>query len=115
VNGGDALQALDLRPIFAAIVNFDEQAKRFSVDDIINQLDPHFQRIFTEIGFGELPVSEEGAAGQAVDCLRALEAKAIDGQMEVLRRKVQELEKAGDMDGAMRAAEELNALKRRKK
>ena len=115
VNGGDALKALDLRTIFAAIVNFDEQAKRFAVEDIINQLEPHFQRILTEIGFGELPVSEEGAAGQAVDCLRALEAKAIDGQMEVLRRKVQELEKAGDIEGAMRAAEELNALKRRKK
>ncbi len=115
LNGGDALKALDLRTIFAAIVNFDEQAKRFAVEDIINQLEPHFQRILTEIGFGELPVSEEGAAGQAVDCLRALEAKAIDGQMEVLRRKVQELEKAGDIEGAMRAAEELNALKRRKK
>ena len=96
-------------------MNFDEQAKHFALEDIVNQLDPHFQRILTEIGFGELPVSEEGAAGQAVDCLRALETKAIDGQMEVLRRKVQELEKAGDIEAAMRAAEELNALKRRKK
>jgi hypothetical protein len=34
--------------------------------------------------------------------------------METLRRRVQELEKAGDFEGAMKVAEELNALQRRK-
>jgi DNA primase len=112
VNGADSLKGLELRPIFAAIVAFNEEARRFSLEDIVNQLEPHFQRILTEIGFGELPVSEEGAAGQAIDCLRALEAKLIDAQMEALRRRVQELERAGDFSGAMHVAEELNALKR---
>jgi DNA primase len=111
VTSSDSLKSLELRPIFAAIVNVDESVKRFSLEDIVNQLDPHFQRILTEIGFGELPISEDGAAGQAVNCLRALEMKAITAQMEILRRKVQELEKAGDFAGAMKAAEELNALK----
>jgi DNA primase len=112
VNGADSLKGLGLRPIFAAIVAFNEEARRFSLEDIVNQLEPHFQRILTEIGFGELPVSEEGAAGQAVNCLRALETKLIDTQMEGLRRRVQELERAGDFSGAMHVAEELNALKR---
>jgi DNA primase len=111
VNGSDALRLLELRPIFRAIVNLDEQARRFSLEDIVNQLEPHFQRILTEIGFGELPISEEDAAGQAMDCLRALEAKTIASRMETLRRKVQELERAGDFAGAMQAAEELNSLK----
>ena len=57
-------------------------------------------------------MKEEAAAEQALNCLRALEAKAVTAQYEVLRRKVQEMEKAGDMAGAMRAAEELNALQR---
>ena len=108
----DSLKRLELRPIFAAIVSFDEQAKHFAMEDIVNQLEPHFQRVLTEIGFGELAISEEGAAGQAVNCLRALETKAIDSQTEELRRKVQELERAGDFAGAMQAAEELNTLKR---
>lgn len=108
----DFLNGLELRPIFAAIVKFNEDARRFSLEDIVNQLEPHYQRILTEIGFGELPVGEDGAAAQAVECFRALEAKATDAQMEILRRKVQELEKAGDLAGAMKAAEELNALKR---
>ena len=112
VGNGDSLKALELRPIFAAIVKFNEDARRFSLEDIVNQLEPHYQRILTEIGFGELPVGEDGAAAQAVECFRALEAKAMDAQMEILRRRVQELEKAGDLAGAMKAAEELNALKR---
>ena len=112
VNGADSLKGLELRPIFAAIVAFNEETRRFSLEDIVNQLEPHFQRILTEIGFGELPVSEEGAAGQAVDCLRALEAKLIDAQMEALRRRVQELERAGDFPGAMQqVAEELKCPK----
>ena len=115
VGDGDSLKALELRPIFTAIVNFNEEARQFSLEDIVNQLEPHFQRILTEIGFGELPVGEDGAAAQAMDCLRALEAKAVDSQMETLRRKVQELERAGDFEGAMKAAEELNALKAKKK
>jgi DNA primase len=111
VGNADSLKGLELRPIFAAIVSFNEEAHRFSLEDIVNQLEPHFQRIVTEIGFGELPVGEEGAAAQAVDCFRALEAKAVSTQMETLRRKVQELEKTGDFAGAMRIAEELNALR----
>ena len=75
LKGSDALSRLDLRPIFSAIVGFDEEARHFSLEEIVNQLEPHFQRILTEISFAELPVDEEGAAGQAVDCLRALEAK----------------------------------------
>jgi len=112
VAGSDSLKLLELRPIFAAIVDLDEKARNFSLEDIVNQLEPHFQRILTEIGFSELPVDEEGAAGQAVNCLRALETKDLATQCEVLRRKVQEMERAGDFAGAMQAAEEINALKR---
>jgi DNA primase len=113
VGATDALKPLELRSIFAAIINFDEQARSFSLEDIVNQLEPHYQRVLTEISFAELAVKEESAAEQALNCLRAMEAKNIALQCEVLRRKVQELEKAGDFAGAMKAAEELNALKRR--
>jgi DNA primase len=111
----DALKPLDLRAIFTAIVNFDEQSRTFSLEDVMNQLDPHSQRVLTEIGFAELAVAAENAADQALNCLEALEAKAIDAEYEVLRRKVQELEKAGDITGAMRAAEELNGVNQRRK
>jgi DNA primase len=106
LNNSDSLKLLELRNIFAAIVNFDEQARTFSLAEIVSQLEPHLQRILTEIGFAELAVNAEGAADQAVNCLRALEAKNLANQCEVLRRTVQELEKAGDFAGAINAAEE---------
>jgi hypothetical protein len=112
LSSNDSLKLLELRPIFSAIVYFDEQARSFSLEDIVNQLDPHFQRVLTEIGFADLGVNEEAAAEQALHCLRAMESKAIAAQYEVLRRKVQEMEKAGDITGAMQAAAELNALQR---
>jgi DNA primase len=113
LSGNDSLKLLELRAIFSAIVDFDERVRSFSLEDVVNQLEPHFQRVLTEIGFAELAVKEEAAPEQALNCLRALEAKAVTAQYEVLRKKVQEMEKAGDMAGAMRAAEELNALQRR--
>jgi DNA primase len=112
LSANDSLKLLELRAIFAAIVNLDEQAHGFSLDAVMNQVEPHFQRVLTEIGFAELPVHEGAAADQALNCLRALETKAISAQYEVLRRKVQGLEKAGDFAGAMQAAAELNALQR---
>jgi DNA primase len=112
LKGSDSLELLELRAIFAAIVDLDEQARGFSLEDVVNRLEPHFQRVLTEIGFAELAVNEEAAAEQALNCLRALEAKAVAAQYEVLRRKVQQMEKAGDFPGAMQAAAELNALKR---
>ena len=112
LSSNDSLKLLELRAIFSAIVNFDEQARNFSLEDVVNQLEPHFQRVLTEIGFADLGVNEEAAAEQALNCLRALESKAVAAQYEVLRRKVQEMEKAGDITGAMQAAGELNALQR---
>jgi DNA primase len=108
----DSLRYLELHAIFAAIVNFDEKTGALALEQVVNQLEPHLQRILTEISFADLPMPEEGAAEQALHCLRALEAKGISTQCEVLRRKVQEMERAGDFAGALAAAEELNALKR---
>ncbi len=106
----DAFRHLELQPIFSAIAKFDEQLRHFSLEDIVHQLDQHFQRVLEEIGFGELPINEDAAPAQAIDCLRALEAKALTHQVENLRRKVQQLERAGDLQGALRATGELNQL-----
>ena len=48
----------------------------FALEDIVNQLDPHFQRVLTEIGFADLAVNEEAAAEQA---LRLLASDGIKG------------------------------------
>jgi DNA primase len=111
-NSGDFLAPLELRGIFELIVRFDETSRPFSMETISGGLEPRLQRILAEIGFSELGIPEEGAAEQALQCLRALEAKATDARRETLRRQVRELEQSGNFTEAMRLAEELNTLKR---
>ncbi len=45
-------------------------------------------------------------------CLEALEAKAVDAARDDLRRRIRELEQAGNFAGALSLADELNRIKR---
>ena len=103
---------LEARDIFESVLHFDEENEAFSLQAIAGRLSERSQRILAEIGFGESVLEEESAAGQALHCLRALEAKAISIQSDTLRRQIRELEAAGNMEGAMRLMEELNQLKK---
>lgn len=101
---------LESRNIFEAVLNVNEEAQAFSLESISKQLDERSNRILTEISFAETPIDEESAAGQALDCLRALETKAAGGRRDALRRRIKELEINGDFAGALTLAEELNKL-----
>jgi DNA primase len=101
---------LESRNIFEAVLNVDEEAQAFSIESISKHLDERSHRILTEISFADTPINEETAAGQALDCLRALETKANSGRRDTLRRRIKELEINGDFAGALSLAEELNKL-----
>ena len=98
--------------MFEAVLGFNEEAEAFSLEAISNKLSERSQRILAEIGFGESALEEEAAAGQALHCLRALEAKAISVQADTLRRQIKEMEAGGNMQGALKAMEELNRLQK---
>jgi DNA primase len=101
---------LEARDIFESVLGFDEEQEAFSLDAISGTLSERSQRILAEIGFGESALAEETAAGQALHCLTALEAKAISVQMDTLRRRIKELEGSGNIAEALQAMEELNRL-----
>jgi DNA primase len=103
---------LEARDIFEAVLGFDEEHETFSLEVISGKLNERSKRILTEIGFGESALEEESAAGQALHCLRALEAKAISVKMDVLRRRIKELEANGNMEGAFHVMDELNRLEK---
>ena len=103
---------LELRNVFESILRFDEEMAAFSLDAILVELEPRLQRILTEVSFAEMGVREEDAAGQALHCLAALEAKALSGQREALRQQIRELEQAGKFPEALRLADQLNRIKR---
>jgi DNA primase len=111
VASSETFPPLESRNIFEAVLRFNEETEAFSLDSIASTLDERSQRILTEIGFADTPVEEESAAGQALDCLRALELKAGSGRRDALRRQIKELEAAGDFSGALKLADELDKLK----
>jgi DNA primase len=103
---------LEARDVFEAVLGFDEEAEAFSMEAISGKLSERSRRILSEIGFGESAIEEEAAAGQALDCLRALETKAAGVQTDTLKRRIKELEAAGNMEGALAAMQELNRLRK---
>jgi DNA primase len=111
VSRADILDLLELRRIFEAVLALDAEGIQFSVEALSSRLEPRAQRILTDLSFSELGIREEDAAQQAVHCLRALEAKAVDAARNRLRQRIRELEEQGEFSEALRLADELNRTK----
>jgi DNA primase len=103
---------LEARDIFESVLQFDEANRAFSIEAITAGLSERSQRMLAEVSFSESVLEEETAAGQALYCLQALEAKAMSVQSEGLRRQIKELEASGNIEGALRVMQELNQLKK---
>jgi DNA primase len=97
---------LEARDIFESVLQFD------SMEEMTAHLSERSQRILAEISFGESVLEEETAAGQALHCLKALEAKAIMLQSDTLKRQIRELEANGNMEDALRVMNELTRLQK---
>jgi DNA primase len=111
LSSGDVLRLLELRPIFDSILAMDHEGVPFSISALSSRLEPRMQRILTELSFSEQALEEEGAAQQALHCLRALEEKAGEAISGELRRKIRELEEQGNVGEAMRLINELDRRK----
>jgi DNA primase len=108
----DLLGLLELRDIFEAALKLDD-ATPFSLEALAGGLEPRLQRILSEISFSDCGIREEDAAEQALHCLKALETKAGSAKCEILRRRIRQLEQTGNVQEALRLADELDSLKRR--
>ncbi|MCU1292305.1 MAG: primase [Bryobacterales bacterium] len=111
LSSGDVLRLLELRPIFDSVLAMDHEGVPFSISALSSRLEPRMQRILTELSFSEQALEEEGAAQQALHCLRALEEKAGEAISGELRRKIRELEEQGNVGEAMRLINELDRRK----
>ena len=111
LSSGDILSLLELRPIFDSILAMDREGVPFSISVLSGRLESRMQRILTEISFSEQAMEEEGAAQQALHCLRALEEKAGAAKSGVLKRRIRELEEQGNFGEAMRLINELDQRK----
>lgn len=111
--GSQLLTILDLRSVFEAALAIGEEGTSFSLELLCQRVDPRLQRIVMELAFSDSPLKQEGAAEQAMSCLKALEAKAIQTQQEQLRGRIRELDREGNIAEALRLTNELDKLKER--
>ena len=108
----DLVHALETREVFEAVLAMDEEDVAFSLDALLSRVEPRLQRVLTMLSFGEVGIREEDAPQQTLQCLKALEAKAMAGRRLALKRKIRELEQLGNLQEAIQLIHELNHLDR---
>jgi DNA primase len=106
------IQFLETKSVFAAVLALDAAGTPFSMDSLMEQLEPRVQRIIAELSFSSFGIQEHDAPQQALECLAALEAKAAEAMRITLRRRIRELEQEGNFAEALRLADELNQATR---
>ncbi|MBV9302081.1 MAG: DNA primase [Acidobacteriaceae bacterium] len=107
----EILNLLELRSVFEAWLQLEEEGVEFSLPALTSRLDPRLARIVTDLSFSELGMTQEDALDQALHCLRALEAKAIDAARSDLRHRIRELEKQGNFSEAFELMNQFDLTK----
>ena len=112
LRGTDILPLLELRSIFEAALQLEEEGIAFCVEALGSRLEARMQRILSALSFGDMGIGVEDSVHQALHCLQALEAKSADHKREDLRGRIRELEESGKFAEALLLADELNRVKR---
>ena len=107
----DGLVHLELRTIFEVFLQMEQEGVAFSLPAISSRLDARSQRILTEVSFADIDVSKENAAIHTVNCLRKLEAKSIQRRRDDLKKRIREMEQAGNFEAAFGLMTELDRMK----
>lgn len=108
LNGSTNSEMIELKPIFDAILTVEATGQRFSLSSVSESLDDHSRKILEAIGFSESGIQAEHAAGQALDCLKLLEAKSAQSRRDSLKMRIRQLEMEGNVEAAIRLASELD-------
>jgi len=102
---------LELKSIFQTALALEDEGIAFGVEALESRLDTRMQKILSELSFQDGGVAEQDAVQQALHCLKALEAQAARAERDAMKRRIQELERAGNFEEALLLADELNRVK----
>ena len=102
--------ALELKPVFSAMMDLHASGTPFSLSSLLERLDTREQKIVTELSFHQSDGQAESATGQALHCLQALESKNQEEKRIALKRQIREAESRGDLQSALRLADDLKAI-----
>ena len=103
-----AVRNLSLAPVFQAFLSLEQEGAPYSFERLIAKVEPGMHEILHEIAFEGTPLDPEMATAQAAECLRSLENKQGEADRGEIRKRIRRLEQEGQIEEAMRLANELD-------
>jgi DNA primase len=104
---------LHLSSVFNAIASMHRGGSDFSLMALLDRLEAREQKIVSELSFQHVAADGQQPAAQAIECLRALEAKNAEENRNVLKRQIREAEGRGEFEEALRLTDQLKQTERR--
>jgi hypothetical protein len=107
----ETLDRLDTRRILQAIIAVHTAGGRLAFDAVAARLEDNDRRILAEMLFAEDPAVEEFGIEWGRKCIERLLGAGERQRYLQLKTRINELERAGKLDDAMRLMQELGRLK----
>ncbi len=112
LKGIAAIRNLPTRRIFEVVITMYDSGARIGFNELHERLQEEDQVLLSSA----VLMAETDEAGLSVEqglaCLRSLQASDIEEMRSVLKVRIKEAERAGNMEEALRIAAELNHIKR---
>jgi DNA primase len=99
--------------VFRALFALHADGTEFRLSDLEGRLSDVDRDLLSTVVFADEALEEEKAAEQALACLRSLKAQDPKSEVAALRARIKAAERDGNLDEAMRLAEELDRRSRR--
>ncbi len=99
--------------VFRALFALHADSTEFRLSDLEGRLSEADRDLLSTVVFADEALEEEKAAEQALACLRSLKAQDPKSEVAALRARIKAAERDGNLDEAMRLAEELDRRSRR--
>jgi DNA primase len=109
---GMELDSLDTRRILQAAIAAHAAGGPVTFDAVSGRLEENDRRVLAEIAFAEDPAAEEFGIEWGLKCLARLAATAQRQRGTQLKARINEAERAGNLEEAMRLMGELGRLQR---
>ena len=101
------------KSVFRALFALYGDSTGFRYSDLEGRLSEADRDLLSSVVFADEVLEEEKAAEQALSCLRSLKAQDPKSEVAALRAQIKAAERDGNLEEAMRLAEELDRRSRR--
>jgi DNA primase len=112
LSGLDAVDRFVSRNVFRALFAMHSDGGVFRFSDLEGRLSQADQDLLSSAVFADEILEEEKAAEQAIACLRSLKSQDPRSEAAALRARIKTAERQGDLQEAMRLAQELDRKSR---